>query len=248
MLVLALDTTTRAGSVALVDDDRVIDERAGDPARTHAERLPRDLLALLEAHGRRTVDVDLFAVASGPGSFTGLRVGIATLQGLAFVHRRPLMPISALDVLARIASRDAHEGSWVGTWMDAHRRDVFSALYRVTQGPVFGAAGVVEIEGPQVDDPVATLERWDRLVDGQAIAFIGDGATAWADAIRQRRRDARIVGHPLLAAGIGRMAAAQAAAGVAGNPAYVRPLYVRKPDAVIERERKAFKQGPTDLD
>ena len=79
MRVLALDTTTPAGSVALVDEDRVVDERGGDPSRTHAQRLPGDLLRVLERRGLAMSDIDLFAVASGPGSFTGLRIGIATI-------------------------------------------------------------------------------------------------------------------------------------------------------------------------
>src|SRR5215212_3020373 len=102
MLILALDTTTRAGSVALVEDERVIDERAGDPARTHVERLPGEILALLAAHRRASSDVDLFAVGSGPGSFTGLRIGIATVQGLALVCGRPVVGIPPLEALAHI--------------------------------------------------------------------------------------------------------------------------------------------------
>src|SRR3954453_22694664 len=97
MRILALDTTTQAGSVALVEDGGVVLERAGDPTHPHAERLPRDILDLLAAAGCRTAEVDLFAVASGPGSFTGLRIGIATVQGLAFVHRRRIAAISALE-------------------------------------------------------------------------------------------------------------------------------------------------------
>lgn len=240
MLVLALDTTTRAGSVALIEDDQVIDEHAGDPTRTHAERLPRDVQAVLEARGRRTSDVDVFAVASGPGSFTGLRVGIATLQGLAFVHRRPLTAVSALEALARIGGRHATEGTLIGAWMDAHRREVFSALYRVVQGPVFAPGRVVEVEGPQVDDPVATLERWDSLVRGERIDLIGNGVAPWIEPLRLRYADTSLGGQPLLAGAIGRMATALANAGNVGNPSDVRPLYVRRPDAVIARERKAF--------
>src|SRR5262245_38198388 len=106
MLVLALDTTTRAGSVALVEDDRVVDERLGDAACTHAERLPRELLALLDARGVALTAVDLFAVASGPGSFTGLRIGIATIQGLALVGRRRVVGVAALEALAHAAAHD----------------------------------------------------------------------------------------------------------------------------------------------
>src|SRR5713101_7862843 len=110
MRILALDTTTRAGSVALVEHDCVIEERAGDPARTHAERLPREIHALFDGRGIGSADVDLFAVASGPGSFTGLRIGIATMQGLAFVHRRKIAPVSALEALAPVARGDAGAG------------------------------------------------------------------------------------------------------------------------------------------
>ena len=88
MHVLALDTTTLEGSVALVDEHGVVDERRGDIARSHAERLPGDLAQLVEAHGVSLREMDLFAVASGPGSFTGLRIGIATIQGLALASGR----------------------------------------------------------------------------------------------------------------------------------------------------------------
>jgi tRNA threonylcarbamoyladenosine biosynthesis protein TsaB len=240
MRVLALDTTTRGGSVALVEDDRVIEERAGDPASTHAERLPREIHELLKDCGVGSADVDLFAVASGPGSFTGLRVGIATMQGLAFVHRRQIAPISALEALAHIASTGAGEGALVAAWMDAHRRDVFSALYRVGSGPPFHPGRVIEVEGPQVGDPEATLERWDGIVRGAPITFVGDGADGGAEAIRGRHPGARIVAHPLLAGAIGRLAAALPAAGGPMDPAGVRPLYVRRPDAEIERERQAL--------
>jgi len=83
MKVIALDTTTRAGSVALVVDDRIVAERGGDPTRTHAERLPADIVAIAADHGVPLAEIDMFAAATGPGSFTGMRIGIATVQGLA---------------------------------------------------------------------------------------------------------------------------------------------------------------------
>src|SRR5580704_14403805 len=135
MRVLSLDTTTRAGSVALVENDHILAERQGDPSRTHAERLPREILSLLDEHGLRPDDVDLFAVASGPGSFTGLRVGIATIQGLAFVQGRRVAAVPALEAIAQSTTRDQPAGTVVGVWMDARRRDVFFALYRLTSAP-----------------------------------------------------------------------------------------------------------------
>src|SRR5687767_7395786 len=99
MLVLALDTTTRQGSVALAREGDILGSGAGDAAITHGARLPGDLARLLGQHGLRIADVDLFAVAAGPGSFTGLRIGIATMQGLALGNGKPLAGVSALDAI-----------------------------------------------------------------------------------------------------------------------------------------------------
>src|SRR5579872_923838 len=110
MHVVALDTTTRGGSVALVANDRVVDEQCGDLSRTHAEQLPGAILALMERHHMALTDVDLFAVASGPGSFTGLRIGIATIQGLACATSRPVVAVSALEALAHAVIADRPTG------------------------------------------------------------------------------------------------------------------------------------------
>src|SRR5438552_10376824 len=133
MRVLALDTTTRAGSVALVENDRVVDERAGDASRNHGERLPAELADL----GAPWPTVDLFAVASGPGSFTGLRIGIATMQGLAMVTGRPVLGVSALEALAQLVSAAVGPGTLIAPWIDAQRGEVFSALYQTTSAPIF---------------------------------------------------------------------------------------------------------------
>ena len=238
MRVLALDTTTRAGSVALVEDEVIVDERRGDGTRTHAERLPRDIFTLLELHALATADIDLFALASGPGSFTGLRIGIATLQGFAFVHRRQIAAVSALEALAHLASGDVAPGVLVAAWMDAQRHDVFSALYRVAPFPLFDPRRLIEIDGPRVAAPGVTLEQWRQLAVEEPDVFIGDGAAGFAATIGATYPDARILAHPPLAGAVGRIGVAHALTGRALQPAAVRPLYVRRPDAEVERERR----------
>ena len=104
MITLALDTSTRTGSCAVLRGDDVLAEVPGDPRASHAERLPADLMTVLERARLALADVDVFAVATGPGSFTGLRVGIATMQGLALAAARPLVGVSALDALARVGA------------------------------------------------------------------------------------------------------------------------------------------------
>jgi tRNA threonylcarbamoyladenosine biosynthesis protein TsaB len=238
MRVLALDTTTAAGSVALIDDAEAIAERRGDPSRTHAERLPGEIISLLASAGAAISSVDLFAVACGPGSFTGLRIGIATMQGLAFVTNRPIVGVSALEALAQIAGVDARPGAIVGAWMDAHRREVFSALYKVTGPTPFEPGRLAELEPPAVGDPGGTLARWRRDVENPGAIFVGDGAALYADAIRRSLGSGvSILDAPPLAGAIGRIAAARGRRGETLRPAAIRPLYVRRPDAEIARTK-----------
>jgi tRNA threonylcarbamoyladenosine biosynthesis protein TsaB len=237
MRVLALDTSTRAGSAALVYDDRVIVEREGDPARSHAERLPGDLVQLLMDADVLVSSVDLFAVAAGPGSFTGLRIGIATIQGLALVHGRRVVAVSSLEALAQIAASDLSRGAIVGAWMDAHRRDVFSALYQVTDAEPFTAQRLVELDGPTVSEPTATLDRWKH--HRMPVVFSGDGATMYRAMLEGL---GRVIDSRPLAGAIGRMAIARAREGSDIDPGSIQPLYVRRPDAEIERERRAVEQ------
>ena len=246
MRVLALDTTTRAGSAALVSDDRVVDERAGDGARTHALRLPGEIVTLVDANQWALSEIDLYAVASGPGSFTGLRIGIATIQGLALVHRRRVVGVPVLEALAHAGSRDLPEGALIAAWMDAHRHDVFAALYQVTGSPAFSGARLTEIEGPTVGSPASTLARWRALAPGPPMLLVGDGAMLYASAIAQESPKAVVLPPPLLAGLIGRLAMARASEAL--DPAELRPLYVRRPDAEITRDEELHrtKNNPRD--
>ena len=252
MHVLALDTTTRVGSVALVDEHRTIEERRGDGARTHAERLPAELVALADAHRLPVRAIDLFAVASGPGSFTGLRIGIATIQGLALATGRRMVAVSSLEALAQSAAEagvaaEIVPGTFVAAWMDARRHDVFAALYRIADAPVFSPDRLVEIEEPVAADPAATLAQWNSHIRDAKVVFVGDGAAMYADAIAARGSAAWKVqpDTPLLAAAIGRMAAARAQRGDTIHPAAVRPLYVRRPDAEVDRKERALNTKDT---
>jgi tRNA threonylcarbamoyladenosine biosynthesis protein TsaB len=226
VLILALDTTTRAGSAALVRDGAVLVEQAGDPALTHGQRLPRDLMRVLDHAGVSLADVDLFAVAAGPGSFTGLRVGIATIQGLAMAASRQVVPVSALEALARAGRNGVAR---VAGWMDAQRGEVFAALYT--------AGGSRETE-PSSDTPEATLRRWSSVIPSGPIRFVGDGALRYRDIIERLQPAAAIVAPvPQLAGFIGRIASE--APGRAVLPHAVVPVYIRRSDAELARARRS---------
>ena len=230
VLILAVDTTTRAGSLAVVRDGVVLHEYVGDATRTHAQRLPADVRRVCEAAGVVIRDVELFAVAAGPGSFTGLRIGIAAVQGLAMAWSRQVVPVSTLEALARTAPGQA---SRIAVWMDAQRGQVFAQVFEVPQGdeptrPLVAAISVTPDEAIRVHHSL--------LGDAH---FVGDGALKYRETILAGlgTRPGIADGVPALAGTIGRIASHEP--GRAVLPHAVVPLYVRRPDAELARERSA---------
>jgi tRNA threonylcarbamoyladenosine biosynthesis protein TsaB len=228
MIVLALDTTTRAGSAAIVRDGLVLAEVSGDPAATHGQRLPGELTGLIARAGITLNVVDLFAVAAGPGSFTGLRVGIAAMQGLAMATGQPIVPVSTLEALARAVPDD---GSLVAPWVDAQRGEVFAALY--------DRGGRDAIGEPTALPPAATLASVAGVAAGRRLRFAGDGAVRYAAVIEAALGPMAAVepNVPRLAAFIALIAAE--APGRAVAPHAVAPIYIRRPDAELARDRRA---------
>ncbi|MFN7914325.1 MAG: tRNA (adenosine(37)-N6)-threonylcarbamoyltransferase complex dimerization subunit type 1 TsaB [Vicinamibacterales bacterium] len=234
MRVLALDTTTRAGSVAVLDGGRVLAEHAGDGARTQAERLPGEILDVLATASLRLSDIDLFAVASGPGSFTGIRIGIACIQGLATVQRRPVAAVTALRALGEAAAAGLPAGTRVGAWMDAHRREVFTALYDVVEPATPERAAVLAaVEEAMVSAPALALARWLDL--GLPSVLCGDGAVQHAGLVRD---PVRVLAPPPLASHLARLAPLSSP----GSPAAVQPFYVRRPDVELTRDAAAARR------
>ncbi|HSL20691.1 MAG TPA: tRNA (adenosine(37)-N6)-threonylcarbamoyltransferase complex dimerization subunit type 1 TsaB [Vicinamibacterales bacterium] len=226
--VLALDTTSRAGSLALLQDDGRLTMLVGDAARTHGERLPGDIAALLARAGARLSDVELFAVVNGPGSFTGLRVGIAAVQGLALAQDRRVVPVPALEAFA--LAEEVGNGT-VGVWIDAQRRQVFAARYRKTGGTLAALGPAVSLPPDEV------AARWRE--DGAAPeTLVGGGIDLFEHVARRAWPGARIVAPaPPLAPIAARIASARPELAV--PPHAIAPIYVRAADAEIVRDRSS---------
>jgi tRNA threonylcarbamoyladenosine biosynthesis protein TsaB len=225
MLVLGLDTTTAAGSAALVADGVTIEVAPIDPSQPVATRLPGDLAALIEKYRVALREVSVFAVATGPGSFTGLRIGIATMQGLAVATGKPLIGVSSFDALATFA-----DAPRVAVWIDAWRGEVYAAIYAVS-GAASEDAALHQICEPVVAPPDTVL----RGAADSATVFIGDAAVKYRDLLAPRRV---IEPTPLIAGVVAQIASGRFARGEAPPPHAIRPLYVRRPDAELARDRR----------
>jgi len=251
MVLLALDTTTAAGSVALWRDG-LIEERAGDPARSHAERLPGEVTALLGAHGLAPRDVERYAVAAGPGSFTGVRIGIATIQGLALVGDRLVHAIGTLELLAHDAARtaDAAAGTTIIAWMDAYRGEVFAARYRVVQAApqatadvsgvrVRGGARLDVLDPPTVSAPEPLARAWaGDTGEAGPVIVTGDGVQRTHALLADCFGPGAALRPPAPLAGT-LAALADARGDTATRPHAIVPIYVRRPDVELARDRAA---------
>ncbi|HXK01877.1 MAG TPA: tRNA (adenosine(37)-N6)-threonylcarbamoyltransferase complex dimerization subunit type 1 TsaB [Verrucomicrobiae bacterium] len=212
-MILALDTTHEYGSIALVGqvsglpwaDEELIHEPKGFSRILFAR-----LEGLLARHGIRPADIDCFAAASGPGSFTGVRVGLACIKGLAEALHKPAIAVSNLEALARFGT-----ASLRAVAIDARRGQIYGAVY--------DAAG--RLVSPEV---VAPFEAW--------LATLPDGVTEFIspDPMPPLPPGATLITpRRALAAAVAEIAAGRLARGDPGDPAAIDANYVRRSDAEL---------------
>ncbi|MSP15687.1 MAG: tRNA (adenosine(37)-N6)-threonylcarbamoyltransferase complex dimerization subunit type 1 TsaB [Myxococcales bacterium] len=173
MIVLGIETSSQVASVALLANGTLLAEREA-LVTTHSERLLPLLAETLAAAGLRAADVDLLACGAGPGSFTGLRIGLATAKGLAFALDKPLLVTSSLAALALDAAEHAGPHALVLTLLDARRSEVYAGL--------FCTAPLAPLFDELVIAPVALEERVRAAAAGRQVFVVGDGARAYPEA------------------------------------------------------------------
>ena len=259
MCILTLDTSTKSGSLAIRFSSEESVELVGDPSLTHGERLPNDIARLLERGKVNLADVEVFGVGIGPGSFTSLRVGIATVQALAVAQNRKVAAVPTLDAVAaaRMAEKypverisrsddDSVQRIRVLAWMDGQRGHVFAGLYRAERTAT-GFIRPVCIDGPRVGPPIEVLDSLRaalaRLDTRLTLEVVGSAATRDEDVLLSRlgvaikSSDVYITHEEsALASVMANLVASKQYAPV--GPEELQPLYVRRPDAVLAREKK----------
>ena len=170
-VILGLETATRAGSVCLARGTEILSIVAGDPSTSHSNTLLRDINLALENCGTSLADIDLFAAAVGPGSFTGLRIGLATTKALASTLSRSCLSIPTLAAVASAVGRAEN----VVALLPAGRGEVFAQLFSVNF-----PGNVQALDEPAHLPPAIMLQRYASL---ERAIWAGDGAHLYHDLI-----------------------------------------------------------------
>ena len=216
-LILAADTTHEFGSLALARGAEIVEELPLHSPSGFAHVLFGHLSALLERHGVKVQDIDCFAAASGPGSFTGVRVGLAFVKGLADALAKPAAAVSNLRAMASFGSAPLR-----ATVLDARRGEIFGAVYDAAGGLV----------SPEV---VMKLAAWiERLPEGDLEFVSTDPALPGPALAGTRFEGAPVVTAPQAIAGaVARIALEALDRGELGDPAALDANYVRRSDAEL---------------
>ena len=229
MKILALESTAVAGSAALVEDEKVLGEFYCNTALTHSQTLMPMVEQLLACTRTALEDVDLFAVTAGPGSFTGVRIGVSSVKGMAMALEKPCCAVSTLEAMACGASMV--EGL-VCALMDARCGQVYTALFRVSGGKV---ERLTQDSAVSAAEAAAACAAWP----GEKLYLAGDGAALCAPLPEFRALDAVLLPEPVRyqrASGAARAALAMAGRGEVLSADRLAPIYLRVPQA--ERELK----------
>ncbi len=223
---LSLDTSTVRGSVALLDDRGLAAEIRLASLETHAARLLKSIEFLLGIAGWSLQDIGLVAAGLGPGSFTGIRIGLATALGLAQTLRIPFAGISCLDALA---FHHAYLGGTIGVMVDAQRGQVYYAEYSSMSGRV-KRSGRAALWYPA--DLKARFRR-------RRIRLVGDGAWKYLEIFESLIKPWQVIDRdPFLATPIGKLALARKRSWQPPDVLACEPLYIRPPDARRPAGRK----------
>lgn len=170
-MTLGLDTSTKVATIAVIDGEKVIGEYSLSKDMSHSEKLMPMIKEVLDNLDLKIEDIELYTVALGPGSFTGLRIGIATVKSFSHLFNKPIIGVSTLEALAYNLYENQ---SIIMPMIDARRDRVYTGLYKFTGGEL------VEIEGSQIleiSDLKEKLKGYDNVI------FNGDGALVYREEI-----------------------------------------------------------------
>lgn len=226
MLILAVDTSTQAGSLAVLRDIRIVGTVSTWTDETYSSRMFRHLEFLLRELHLEMKQFDLYAVAAGPGSFTGLRVGLTAVKGWAEVHRKPIAAVSGLEAVAAQARTPTR---WLVPVIDARRGQIFGGIYERQ------ASGLARVGDEMVATPAEFLDHVRARIPDEPLTFV----TPTPDVIAGHIAESRFTGKPVemvstvLAPVIGQLGFARAQRGELVDALQLDAHYIRRSDAEL---------------
>ena|SRR5215510_11123878 len=239
-VILSVETATLSGSVSVSRGEAILGQLAGEAQVSHSNTLLADINRILDQTGIRLTEVDVFAVATGPGSFTGLRIGIATVKALSATLERPCAGVPTLEAIA-------HAGGASGrsvALMPAGRGEVFAQMFSVSSDGT-----VTALDSPAHITPKTLLDKYGELA---GINWCGAGASLYRDKILARaqprgfmfgegqsgEKDAKSWRfaqlEPYLSSHVATLALAKFAAQQLDTPKTLAAIYVRPSDAELK--------------
>ena len=233
MLILAFETSAKAASVALMESTKLLGESYQNTGLTHSQTLMVMAEDVLKQCGKSAQDVEAVAVAEGPGSFTGVRIGVAAAKGYAWGKEIPCYGVSTLEAMAE--SLGLYEG-FICPVMDARRSQVYNALFYVNRS---------EIERHREDRAIALADLQEDLehLDGP-IYLVGDGSTLTYNTLKDSVENLILPPEHRMhqrAVGVGLVAARMAAEGLTPSGGELTPNYLRLSQAEREKLEKQKK-------
>ncbi len=234
MLILAIDSSAAPASVAVMEDGKLLGEWFLHVKQTHSQTLLPMAESLLKALGKTCRDFQCMAVSSGPGSFTGVRIGVAAVKGLAFPNGTPCCGVSTLEAIG--LGGLCCEGSVICAAMDARCGQVYNALFRVERGELLRLTEDRALSIEKLEEECAPYgEKLILFGDGGELCyrtFQKWGARLAPEAIRYQR-----------ASNVALAAEKMAAAGKTAPPGELFPIYLRLPQAERELKKRKEKEG-----
>ncbi len=229
-LILAVETSTRAGSVSLTRGEEVLGAALGDASSSHSTDLIENIQSVLREGNARLSDVDLFAVTVGPGSFTGLRIGLATVKAFAICVEKPCAPVSTLAAIGF----GAGDSEMTVSVLPAGRGEVYAQAFSVRGDDVQALDAAAHIKPSELGD------RFGKL---RAITFAGEGAYQHFEILRQSDLNCSFAPQPLyLANSVAVLARVEHRRGDLVSAEELVANYVRASDAEINE--RWLRQNP----
>lgn len=230
MRILAVDTSSNVASVAIVDENKLVCECVLNNKLTHSQTLMPMIDEVFKKSELTPCDIDVFAVCKGPGSFTGLRIGVTTIKGLAHATDKPVCGINTLEALAYNLPFCPHI---IAPIMDARREQVYNAFYKWENGEL---KEIAEPRAISLDDCLDEL-----LKLGEKVVFLGDGVVVFRDKIKDKLKEQALFAPQLACTGRAACVAEAAKNKETINYGELAPLYLRKSQAEREAEEREAK-------